>query len=177
MFFRCLHFLQKNRTKNSRQVVKSNLFVRFLEEMSAWKNHFEFVWLLKNSLFLKDSYTLLPYVFDLLTNNNYEAVLRLYCKLLHSLSKCFAWVAWLWSEMPMFQRAGIREAVLPLPPFFQFVILMTWRACDLNLVMISSMASKCPHFKLRGLQFHFIKWHYNFKVLAFWGHWSYHDKI
>ena len=36
-------FFQK-RTKTSRQVVKSNLFVRFLEETSAWKNHFEFVW-------------------------------------------------------------------------------------------------------------------------------------
>ena len=30
----------KKRTKTSRQVVKSN----FLVEMSAWKNHFEFVW-------------------------------------------------------------------------------------------------------------------------------------
>ena len=26
------------------KVVKSNLFVRFLEETSAWKNHFKFVW-------------------------------------------------------------------------------------------------------------------------------------
>ena len=36
-------FFQK-RMKTSRQVVKLNLFVRFLEETSAWKNHFEFVW-------------------------------------------------------------------------------------------------------------------------------------
>ena len=34
----------KIRTKTSRQVVKHNLFVRFLEETSAWKNNFEFVW-------------------------------------------------------------------------------------------------------------------------------------
>ena len=34
----------KKRTKASRQVVKSNLFIRFLEETSACKNHFEFVW-------------------------------------------------------------------------------------------------------------------------------------
>ena len=34
----------KKWTKASRQVVKSNLLVRFLEETSAWKNHFEFVW-------------------------------------------------------------------------------------------------------------------------------------
>ena len=32
-----------------------------------------------------------------------------------------------------------------------------WRACDLNLVMISLLNSKCQDFKLRGLQFHFIK--------------------
>ena len=30
--------------KTSRQVVKSNLFVRFFEETSACKNHFTFVW-------------------------------------------------------------------------------------------------------------------------------------
>ena len=30
--------------KISRQVVKSNLFVLFLEETSACKNHFDFVW-------------------------------------------------------------------------------------------------------------------------------------
>ena len=34
----------EKRMKTSRQVVKSNLFVRFMEEASAWKNHFEFVW-------------------------------------------------------------------------------------------------------------------------------------
>ena len=31
-------------------VVKSNSFVRFLEETSAWKNHFEFVWPLVSTL-------------------------------------------------------------------------------------------------------------------------------
>ena len=35
--------------------------------------------------------------------------------------------------------------------------------------------------RLRGLQFHFIKWlkngYPNFKVLAFWSHWRYHDQI
>ena len=35
--------------KTNRQVVKSNLFVYFLEETSAWKNHFEYVWPLKTS--------------------------------------------------------------------------------------------------------------------------------
>ena len=34
----------KKRTKTSRQVVKLNFFVCFLEEMLAWKNYFEFVW-------------------------------------------------------------------------------------------------------------------------------------
>ena len=43
----------KKGTKTSQQVVKSNLFVRFLEETSSWKNHFEFVWPLKPYLQLK----------------------------------------------------------------------------------------------------------------------------
>ena len=34
----------KKQMKTSREVVKSNLFVRPLEENSAWKNHFEFFW-------------------------------------------------------------------------------------------------------------------------------------
>ena len=90
-------------------------------------------------------------------------------------------LARLWSKMPMFQRAGMREGGEPLPLAFQYLILMIWRPCDLNLVMISSLASKCQHFKLRGLQFHYIKWlkkgHSNFKVLAFWSQWRYHYQI
>ena len=81
----------------------------------------------------------------------------------------------------VFQRAGMREGGLPLPLAFQYLILMIWRACDLNLVMISSLASKCQHFKLRGLQFHFIKQvkngHSNFKDLLFWSQWRYHNQI
>ena len=50
------------------------------------------------------------------------------------------------SKMSMFQRAGMREGGLPLPPAFQYLILMIRRACDLNLVMISSLASKCQDF-------------------------------
>ena len=69
----------------------------------------------------------------------------------------------------------------PLPLAFQYLIVIIWRPCDFNLVMISSVASKWQHFKLGGLQFHFIKWlknrHPNFKVLAFWRHWRYHDQI
>jgi hypothetical protein len=80
----------------------------------------------------------------------------------------------LWSKMPKFQRVEMSEGGGPLRVAFQYLILMIWRPCDLNLVMISSVASKCKHFKLRGLQFHFIKWlkngHPNFKVLAFWSH-------
>ena len=52
----------------------------------------------------------------------------------------------------------MREGGLPLPLAFQYLILMIRRACDLNLVMISSLASKGQDFKLRGLQFHYIKW-------------------
>ena len=36
----------KKQTKTSLIVVKLNSFVRFLEESSAWKNHFDFVWIL-----------------------------------------------------------------------------------------------------------------------------------
>ena len=51
----------------------------------------------------------------------------------------------------------MKEGGLPLPPTFQNLIFMTRRGCDLNFVMISSLASKCQDFKLRGLEFHFIK--------------------
>ena len=54
-------------------------------------------------------------------------------------------------KMAIFRRAGMKEGGLPLPLAFQYFIFMICRACDLNLVMISSLASKCQHFKLRGL--------------------------
>ena len=57
----------------------------------------------------------------------------------------------------------MREGGLPLPLAFQYLIVMILEACDLNLV-----ASKCQDFKLRGLQFHFIKQlkngHSNFRL-------------
>ena len=56
--------------------------------------------------------------------------------------------ACLWSKMPMFQRAGMREGGKPLPLAFQNLILMVKRPCDLNLVMISSLAAKCQDFKV-----------------------------
>ena len=40
-------------------------------------------------------------------------------------------------EMAIFRRAGMRKGGLPLPLAFQYLIFMIWRACDLNLVMIS----------------------------------------
>ena len=57
-------------------------------------------------------------------------------------------VACLWSKMPMFQRAGMKEGGEPHQVAFQYLILMVWRPCDLNLVMISSLASKCQDFKV-----------------------------
>ena len=36
--------------------------------------------------------------------------------------------------MPMFQRTGMREEGLTLPPAFQYLIHMIRRPCDLNLV-------------------------------------------
>jgi hypothetical protein len=60
---------------------------------------------------------------------------------------------------------------LLLPLAFQYLILMISRPCNLNLVMISLLASKWQDFKLRGFQFHFIKQlkngHSNFKDLPF----------
>ena len=46
-FFGVVDFLQKTNENKSTWgiiVVKSNSFVHFLEETSAWKNHFDFVW-------------------------------------------------------------------------------------------------------------------------------------
>ena len=65
--------------------------------------------------------------------------------------------AFLWSKMPMFQRAGMREGGLPLPPAFQYLNLMTWRAYDLNLVIRYLPWPQNAKTLNRGLQFHFIK--------------------
>ena len=54
-------------------------------------------------------------------------------------------------KMAIFRREGMREGGLPLPLAFHYLIFMILRACDLNLVMISLLASKCQDFKLRGL--------------------------
>ena len=54
-------------------------------------------------------------------------------------------------KMAIFRRAGMRKGGLPPPIAFQYLILMIWRACDLNLVMISFLDSKCQDFKQRGL--------------------------
>ena len=45
-------------------------------------------------------------------------------------------------KMAILQRAGMKEGGLPLPLAFQYLIFMIYRACDLNLIMISSLASK-----------------------------------
>ena len=46
-----------------------------------------------------------------------------------------------WSVCSRGQEWGM-EDWLPIPPAFQYLILMTWRAGDLDLVMVSSLASK-----------------------------------
>ena len=66
---------------------------------------------------------------------------------IHSGQKCLPRVAYLWSKMPMFQGAGMREGGEPLPLAFQYLIFMVQRPCDLKLVMISRLASKCQDFK------------------------------
>ena len=96
------------------------------------------------------------YKIEKLPDKNYSIKLNIYFvklrvgrtsnKHVHSPQECLASVACLWSKMPMFQRAGMREGGLPLPLAFQYVILVIWRACDLNLAIISSLALKCTVF-------------------------------
>ena len=100
---------------------------------------------------------------------------------LHSDQKCLPRVACLWSKMPIFKRAGMREGGEVLPLAFQYLILMIWRHCDLNLVMISFLASKCQDFKFEMpvfQPFYDMKLKTsNFKVLAFCSQWKYNDQI
>ena len=100
---------------------------------------------------------------------------------LHSPQECLVWVACLWSKMPMFQRVGMREGGLPLPLAFQYLILVIWRACDLNLAVISSLALKLQVLKV-GMSIlqplYEVKLKASkFKVLAFWSQWRYHGQI
>ena len=46
-----------------------------------------------------------------------------------------------------------RKGGEPLPLVFQYLILMISRPCDLNLVMISSLAPKCQDFKVEKALF------------------------
>ena len=100
---------------------------------------------------------------------------------IHSGQKCFIRVACSWSKMPMFWRAGMRKGGKPLPLALQYLIFMIYRPCVLNLVMISSLASKCQDFEV-GISF--FKPFYvmklktsKLKVLAFWSQWRYHYQI
>ena len=48
--------------------------------------------------------------------------------------ECLVWVACLLSKILMSLRAEMKKGGLPLPLAFQYLILMIWRACDVNLV-------------------------------------------
>ena len=72
-------------------------------------------------------------------------------------------LACLWSKMPIFQRAETREGGLLLQSAFQYLICMKWGACALNLVKISSLASKYQDFKLKRVS---IPFHTTTKKLA-----------
>ena len=61
-----------------------------------------------------------------------------------------------------------------------FLFLMTWRACEINLVMISSLALKWQVLKVGMPVFScFMNWNGRplSLVLAFWSQWRYHDQI
>ena len=70
---------------------------------------------------------------------------------------------------------------LPLLPAFSYLILMTWRTCDSNLVMMFSLASKWQALKV-GMPIYQPFYEINLrtselKVLAFWSQWRYNDQI
>ena len=60
--------------------------------------------------------------------------------------KIFGLGGCLWSRTSMFQRAGMKKG--GLPPTFQYLILMAWTACDLDLVMVTWLASKWQDLKV-----------------------------
>ena len=60
----------------------------------------------------------------------------------YTLVKSLEWVSCLWSRMPMFQSTGIREGGLPLPPTFQYLILVIQRACGLDLIWLQNSKSQ-----------------------------------
>ena len=83
--------------------------------------------------------------------------------------KCFATYSRVHDSPPFGQWARMKEGVEPLPLAFQYLILKLWRPCDLNLVMISSLASKCQDFKVGMPVFqHFMKWNWRPLSLKFW---------
>ena len=97
--------------------------------------------------------------------------------------KCIGSLACLCCKMSMFQRVGMREGGIPLPLAFQYFILMIWRPCDLNMVMMTSLASKCLTSKCKDYIFGMPVFQTfcnmklkKFKVLAFWSQWRYHNQ-
>ena len=52
------------------------------------------------------------------------------------------------TKKAIFQRAGMREGGVATPTSSSYLILMIYRPCDSNLVMISSLASKQEVFKV-----------------------------
>ena len=106
---------------------------------------------LSNHIYKSDRSTQQPQRQKNQIQNNKQLTLTLCCKCLSSL-------ACLECKMPKFQSVGMKEGGGPLPLAFQYLIILVSRPCDLNLVMISSLASKCQHFKHEGLQFHYMKW-------------------
>ena len=95
--------------------------------------------------------------------------------------KCLGSFAFLWCKMYMFLRAGMRERGKLLPLTFQYLIFMVQRPCDLNLVLMFSLASKCQDFKFEMSFFQplcVMKLKTSkFKVLAFCCLWRYHYQI
>ena len=84
-------------------------------------------------------------------------------------------------KMAIFLRVRMREGGLPLPLTIQYLIFMILRTCDLNFVMIFSLASKLQVFKdgmtIFQLFYEMKLKTSKFKVLAFWSQQRYYNQI
>ena len=112
----------KNRTKTSLIVVKLNSFIHFLEETSAWKNHFDFVWPLvgpksqrtwRKSLYFVNTINVLlsfPYVIDWF----FEKKILKNTGLVNHFSLNF-WVSWTLVDPPFGSTRFLGPTILRIP--------------------------------------------------------------
>ena len=121
-----------------------SFYVQFFWQILRWiifrrifLTHFfdAFIWRFFWRIFLRIFFT-----YNLWTIASFRLSILFFSLLLHTLGKkCLLWLACLWSKCSRGREWGRKGGSLPLA--FQYLILMIWRPCDLNLIMISSLAS------------------------------------